>query len=308
MENHDLVIIGAGCAGLSAGIYSASAGLETLILDKCPPGGRAALAESILNYPGVPDISGPELVRRMCRQAEAFGAVTRTAEIIGVSLAGEPKALVTSSGTISAKSVIIAAGTFPSRGGFEGESTFLGHGVSCCATRDGRLFRGKDIFVTGSGNSAAEAALYLTHFGKNVTVLVREDSLGCSHAAEQRLLRAPKVSVRFGATLIRVYGDDAPRGVVIKDLRTGKEETLEPDGGFGVFVYAGQDPDSSLFREQVNLDENGYIITDELMRTGLPGVFAAGDIRRKSLRRIATAVSDGAVAAAGAEKFITGGA
>ena len=308
MEKHDLVIIGEGCAGLSAGIYASGAGIETLILDKGPPGGRTELAESILDYPGIPDISGPELVLRMLRQAEAFGAVTRTAKISCVSLAGEPKTLVTDSGTIAAKSVIIAAGTFPAHGGFEGESEFQGRGVSCCAARDGRLFRGKDIFVTGSGNAAAEAALYLTHFGKSVTVLVRDGSLGCSRAAEQRLLRAPMVSVRYGAALMRVYGDGATQGLVIRVLRTGKEQTLEPDGGFGVFVYAGREPDSSLFRGQISLDENGYIITDELMRTGLPGVFAAGDIRRKPLRRIATAVSDGAVAAAGAEKFITGGA
>lgn len=304
MENHDLVIIGAGCAGLSAGIYAARAGLETLILDKKAPGGRAAHAGDILNYPGIPDISGPELMRRMCRQAEAFGAVTRTEAVKSVSLTNKTKRIITVSGVIAAKSVIIASGTSPMHAGFEGEREFFGHGVSCCASRDGRLFRGKDIFVTGGG-SAAEEAVYLTRFGKKVTVLVREDRLSCSRATAERLQRHPKITVLFSTALIRIYGGKTPQGAVIKNLRTGKTGTIEPDCGFGVFVYAGQEPNSSLFRGQVGLDENGYIITDELMRTDIPGVFAAGDVRRKALRQIVTAVSDGTVAAAGAEKFIT---
>ncbi len=304
MENHDLVILGAGCAGLSAGIYAASAGLETLILDTAVPGGQAAVISEVSNYPGVPDISGAELVRKMLHQAEAFGAEVYAAPITGVSLLSTPKRILTPSGSIAAKSVIIASGALPRRAGFGGEVEFRGRGISSCAACDGALFRGKEIFVVGGGCRATEEAVYLTRFGNKVTVLVRGDRLRCSRAAADRLMQHQKITVRFNTELIRVYGNGKLRGAVIKNKLTGGTETIEPDGGLGVFVYVGLEPDTSLFQGQVKLDENGYIDTDEFTHTDIPGVFAAGDIRRKPLHQIVTAASDGAVAAAEAEKFI----
>ncbi len=304
MENYDLVILGAGCAGLSAGICASRAGLSVLTLDVSVPGGQAATTSDINNYPGIPDISGPELIQRMTSQAEAFGAKIRTETIKSAVLAPISKEITTSSGCILSRAVIIATGASPKKAGFQGEEEFRGRGVGYCATCDGYFFRGRDIFVIGGGNSAAEEAVFLTRFGKTVTVLVRKDRLRCSRAAAERLLNHPKINVRFNTQLLRVDGDTMLHEAEILDNATGKTELFRSDEGFGVFVFVGQEPNSAPFRGQLEPDKYGYLITDERLHTSIPGVFAAGDVRQKSLRQIVTAASDGAIAAAEAERFI----
>lgn len=304
---YDLIILGSGCAGLTAGIYAGRAQLHTLILESGTLGGQAATTNEIGNYPGVPDASGPELMARMLEQAKSFGAEFRACAVHSVQLAGPKKRVETSAGTFEAYAVILATGATPRKLGFEGEDEFRGRGVGYCATCDGFFFQGKDIFVVGGGNSAAEEALYLTRFGKKVTMLVRKDAFRCEKTTAQKVLDHPKIEVKFNTELIRAYGDETLKGAELKNNRTGEITTYtvpEGDGMFGIFVFVGYQPASGLFQGQVELDDAGYIITNDRMETSLPGVYAAGDIRPKELRQLVTAVSDGAIAAAQAGTYI----
>lgn len=305
---YDLIILGGGCAGLTAGIYAGRAQLNTMILESGTPGGQAATTSDIGNYPGVPDASGPELMQRMLDQARSFGAGFRTCSVSAVQLAGEQKLVETSEGIFESEAVIIAAGATPKKAGFEGEEEYRGRGVGYCAACDGFFFRNRDIFVIGGGSSAAEEALYLTRFGKKVTMLVRKDCLRCERVIAGEVLNHPKIEVRFNTELIRAYGDETLKGAELKNNKTGEISTYtvsRDDGMFGIFVFVGYQPASGLFRGQVELDEAGYIITNERMETGLPGVYAAGDIRAKELRQMVTAAADGAAAAVQAEKYIS---
>ena len=303
----DLIIIGGGCAGLTAGIYGGRAGLKTVIVEKQAAGGQAAITDEIANYPGVESISGAELAGKMLEQAKSFGARWIQANVQSVSLEGKTKELVTESGTIMGKSVIIATGAVPKKLGFQGEEEFLGRGIGYCATCDGFFFRDKDIFVIGGGNSAAEEALYLTRFGKTITILVRKDYLACADAIARRVMAHPKIEVRFNTEVVRAFGGEHMEGLVLKDNRTGEEteyRVSKEDRIFGVFIFVGYQPSLELFEGQVEINRQGYIITNELMETNISGVFAAGDIRPKALRQLVTAAADGAVAASGAEKYI----
>ena len=305
-QTYDLIILGGGCAGLTAGIYAGRAQLRTLILETGVPGGQAATTGEIGNYPGVPDVTGPELMRRMLEQAESFGAEFRTCAVRGVRLAGARKRVETAAGTLEAPAVILATGAVPRRLGFEGEEEFRGRGVSCCAACDGFFFRGGDVLVVGGGNSAAEEALYLTRFARRVTVLVRRDAFRCERALAQKVLSHPGIEVRFHTELVRAYGDGALRGAELRDNRTGEATVYAPaeGGAFGIFVFVGYRPASELFRGQVELDAEGYIVTNGRMETGLPGVYAAGDVRSKELRQLVTAAADGAEAAVHAGAYI----
>lgn len=304
---YDLIILGSGCAGLTAGIYAGRAQLRTLILENSSLGGQAATTNDIGNYPGVPDASGPVLMERMLEQAKSFGAEFQTSVVRSVQLEGPQKRVETSAGTFASYAVILATGATPRKLGFEGEDEFRGRGVGYCATCDGFFFQDKDIFVIGGGNSAAEEALYLTRFGKKVTVLVRKDAFRCEKAIAQKVLSHPKIEVKFNTELIRAYGDKTLKGAELKNNKTGEITTYtvpEADGMFGIFVFVGYEPASGLFQGQVELDEAGYIRTNEHMETSLPGVYAAGDVRPKELRQLVTATADGAIAAAQAGTYI----
>lgn len=304
---YDLIILGSGCAGLTAGIYAGRAQLRTLILENSTLGGQAATTNDIGNYPGVPDASGPELMQRMLEQARSFGAEFRTCTVQSVQLAGERKQVETSAGTFTAYAVILATGATPRKLGFEGEEEFRGRGVGYCATCDGFFFQDKDIFVIGGGNSAAEEALYLTRFGKKVTVLVRKDAFRCEKAIAQQVLSHPKIEVKFNTELVRAYGDETLKGAELKNNKTGETTTYtvpEGDGMFGIFVFVGYQPASELFAGQVELDGAGYIQTNERLETNLPGVYAAGDVRPKELRQLVTATADGAIAATQAGAYV----
>lgn len=304
---YDLIILGGGCAGLTAGIYAGRAGLNTLILESGAPGGQAALTGTIENYPGVPEASGPELMQRMAEQAASFGAELRTCQVNAVRLDGRRKLAETGDGVFESAAMIIAAGASPKMAGFEGEEEYRGKGVGYCAACDGFFFRGKDIFVIGGGNSAAEEALYLTRFGKRVIMLVRKDRLRCEKVIARKVLEHPRIEARFNTELVRAYGGDVLKGAELKNNKTGELSAYtvsEEDGTFGIFVFAGRQPASVMFRGQIELDEAGYILTNGKMETSLPGVFAAGDIRAKEVRQIVTAAADGAAAAIQAEKYI----
>ncbi len=306
-NNYDLIILGSGCAGLSAAIYAGRAKLRTLILENSLFGGQASITNQVANYPGTPDISGFQLMELMLSQAKSFGAELITAPVNEVLLSGELKEVKTSSGSFKSLAVIIAAGGSPKKLGFDGEEKFKGKGIGYCATCDGFFFQSKDIFVIGGGNSAAEEALYLTRFGKKVTVLVRKDAFRCAPYLADQVMQHPKIEVLFNTELIRAFGDDTLKGAEIKNNKTGESFTYNvsaEDGIFGIFVFVGYKPNSELFSGQVALDENGYVIAGEKMETNLPGVYAAGDIRPKELRQLVTAAADGAIAATEAEKYV----
>lgn len=304
---YDLIILGGGCAGLTAGIYAGRAMLKTIIIEKMQAGGQATTTDEISNYPGFENITGPELMERILKQAESFGAEFILSDIKSVDLTRDIKEVETSTGIYKSRSVILTTGANPKKLGFEGEETFRGRGVGYCATCDGFFFKDKDIFVIGGGYSAAEEALYLTRFGKKVTVVVRKDSFSCARSIAKKVMEHPKIEVMFNTEIVKAYGEDVLKGAVFKNNITGEVinyEVSEDDETFGIFVFIGYKPTTELFRGQVEMDKGGYIITDENMETNIKGVFAAGDLREKSLRQLVTATSDGAIAATQAELYI----
>jgi len=307
LQRYDLIILGSGCAGLTAGIYAGRARFRTLIIENGSLGGQAATTNEIGNYPGVPDADGPALMERMLHQAKSFGAEFRTCSVHAVHLDRDWKRVDTAAGSFEARAMVLATGAVPRKLGFEGEDEFRGRGVGYCATCDGFFFQDKDIFVIGGGNSAAEEALYLTQFGKKVTVLVRKDAFRAEKSIVEQVMSHPKIEVKFNTELVRVWGDDRLKGAELKNNRTGETAAYtvpEEDGMFGVFVFVGYRPASELFQGQVELDEAGYIKTNERMETNLPGVYAAGDVRPKELRQLVTATADGAIAATQAGLYL----
>jgi len=304
---YDLIIIGAGSAGLAAGVYAGRAKLKTLILEKSNPGGQVGNTAEVVNYPGIRKTGGPELVEEMKNHVRDFGVKIETAEIERVDFSGEIKTLYASSGTYQSRSVIIATGASPRQGGFEGEEQYSGHGVAYCATCDGEFFSGLDIFVIGGGFAAAEEAIYLTRFAKSVTIVIRGNDFSCARTVADKAIAHPKITVKYNTLLEKVEGDSLLRRAHFKNKQTGETEVYDAgqNGTFGVFVFVGYDPATELFQGHVDMDKDGYILTDEAMHTNIPGVFAAGDLRPKLLRPIVTAVADGAVAATSAEKYVT---
>ena len=306
-QHYDLIILGSGCAGLTAAIYAGRAQLRTLILEDGLPGGQASTTGTIENYPGILSISGPQLMEQMRKQALSFGVAIQACTVHSAALNGPVKQIITSIGAFQSDAVILATGATPKKLGFEGEDQFRGRGVGYCAVCDGSLFRGKEVFVIGGGNSAAEEALYLTRFAKKVAMLVRKDSLQCERVLARQVCSNPRIEIRFHTELIRAFGEQVLTGAVLKDNKTGKTYVYtapEEDGAFGVFVFVGHQPASGVFTGQVEMDKAGYILTDERMETNLPGVFAAGDVRAKELRQLVTAASDGAIAAVRAGEYV----
>lgn len=311
MENsrkeYDLIILGGGAAGLTAGIYAGRAKMRTAIIERQQIGGQASITNEIANYPGFKTITGPELIERMREQADYFGTHIIFSDVAKVNLTKGRKEIETDSGVYTGRAVILCTGADPRKAGFEGEELFRGRGVSYCATCDGFFFRGKDIFVIGGGYSAAEEALYLTRFGKKVTILVRKDKFKCAQSIVDKVLSHPKIQVLFNTEIVRAYGEQTLQGAVFKNNKTGEVteyRVSEEDRTFGIFVFAGYKPAMELFADQITLNEDGYVIANDNMETNLPGVFVAGDLRVKILRQLVTAAADGAVAAVQAEKYI----
>ena len=306
---YDVIIIGAGPAGLAAGSYAGRARLDTLIIEKAKDGGQIVITSEIENYPGgVEHETGPSLVDRMVKQADGFGAKKVFDTIVDVELEGDIKHLKGLKGDYYSKAVIIATGAHPKPIGCPGEQELTGKGVSYCATCDASFFEDFDIYVVGGGDSAVEEALYLAKFGKKVTIIHRRNELRAAKSIQEKAFANPKVDFMWDSVVEELKGDGILTSMVVKNVKTGEVREIvadEEDGTFGVFVFIGFTPHSELFEGKVTM-ENGYIVTDDDMKTNIPGVFAAGDIRKKSLRQVVTAAADGAIAAVQAEKFIEG--
>lgn len=303
---YDVVIIGGGPAGLSAGLYAARARLKTLIIEKEAYGGQIVTTEDVENYPGsITEPTGPELVERMIEQVEDFGAERKTDEITEVDFSGKLK-LVKGKEEYKAKTVIIATGAVPRPIGCPGEEEFTGRGVSYCATCDGPFFEGLEVFVVGGGDSAVEEAIFLTRFAKKVTIIHRRDELRAAKSLQERAFKNPKIDFMWDTIVTEMRGEGMLGSIVVKNVKTGEEKEIFPDendGAFGVFVFVGNLPATEIFDGIVDM-EQGYIVTDADMKTNVAGVFAAGDNRVKSLRQVVTATADGAIAAVQAEKYI----
>lgn len=296
---HDLIILGAGPAGLTAGIYGARGGLDTVIIEKKSFGGQAAITPEVENFPGVQNVDGFTLTFTMEQQARSFGVDFVYDEVESVSLDGDVKTIVTkNNGEIQAKTIIIACGAEAKKLGVEGETDLIGKGVSYCATCDGRFFKGKPVAVVGGGNTAVEDALYLSAFAKEVYLIHRRDALRASAVLSDKVKNS-SVKILWDTVIESLSGNPLEK-IVVKNVKTNEKTTLDVAC---VFVAVGQTPSSSLFTDKV-AHENGYILADENMATNIDGVFVAGDVRKTPLRQIVTACADGAVAAESAIKYL----
>ena len=303
---YDVIVIGGGAAGMSAGIYSGRAKMKTLVLEQGSVGGQAKTTNEIVNYPGVRHTTGPKLMEEMHLQAEDFGVKFAQAEVLEAKLEGEIKVLKTTNGDYETRSVIIATGATPRTLGFPGEAEYRGRGVAYCATCDGEFYTGLEVFVIGAGFAAAEEAIFLTRFARKVTVIAREPEFTCAKTIADKVLAHPKIEVKFNTEIVEATGDELLRRV--KFINNQTQETFEhvaaEDETFGIFIFAGYVPQTKVFNGLVDMDKWGYIITDENMHTSVEGVYAAGDLRPKVLRQVVTAVADGAIASLEAEKYV----
>lgn len=305
--DHDMIIVGGGPAGLSAGIYGARAGLDAVLFEMLEPGGQIAISSILENYPGINSISGIEFGKMLAHHAEEAGCKIIRDEVTKIErLADGRFRATTSGGAIMGRTLIYAAGSEPRRAGFKNEDRYTGRGVSYCATCDGMLFRDREVYVIGGGQSACEEAEYLSRMASHVTMLVRGESLKGSISVRRAVECNPKVELRYRSELVSLDGGDFPERITVKDLRTGARTTHEPGSRqFGVFVFAGYQPRYNLALDLVDI-ENDAIATDSNMRTRTPGLFAIGDVRNTVLRQAVTAVADGAIAAMGASRYIDG--
>lgn len=300
---HDVVIIGGGPAGYTAALYSARAGLDTLVLERLAAGGQMATAASMENYPGFEEpINGSELALKMERQARRFGAVVMFDTVTELVLDEDIKIVRTETNSHECRSVILCMGASPKTLGLPKEDLFRGSGVSYCAVCDGALFKGRTVAVVGGGDTAAEDALYLSRFCPKVYLIHRREKLRASRILQKELFNNKKVEIIWDTVIEEIIGLYGVEGIRIRDVRTDKTRELAAEG---LFVAIGSTPNTSLVQGKIKLDETGYIITDEKMQTNIPGVYAAGDIRSKYLRQVITAAADGAIAAYSAEHFIT---
>ena len=301
---HDVIIIGGGPAGYTAALYAARAGLDTLLIEKMSIGGQMALTDVIDNYPGFADgVDGFTLGMQMQAGAERFGAKTHYTEVLSVALNESPKKIHTADGIFFARTVIICTGADPRRLGIEGEEALTGRGIHYCAHCDGRFYKDKTVAVVGGGNTAAADALYLSKLAKKVILVHRRDTLRATKIYHEPLMGAENVEFHWNSRVSALYAENRLNGVEITDVVSGERQQLPCDA---VFVSIGRNPATSLFKEQLDLDDSGYIVAGESTKTSLGGVFAAGDVRQKALRQVITAASDGAVAAHFAEEYLSG--
>jgi thioredoxin reductase (NADPH) len=305
MESTDVLVVGAGSAGLAAGIYSARARRSTLILDRARPGGQAATTEKMENYPGFPEvIGGRELTERFRKHAEAMGARIERAEAVSFAEDGDAYLVGTKDGrSIRGRSIVLAPGCQPRRLGIPGEKELAGCGVSYCATCDAELYEDARVVVVGSGDTAIEEAAFISRFASEVVMLVVHDegTLDCNRTQAEAAFANPKLAWRWNRSILAVEGEGSVSGVKVRNLTTGAEETVPCDG---VFLFVGTVPQTAFLGDFVTL-QRGFIVTDEKMETSRPRVFAAGDARVKVLRQVVTAASDGAIAAYHADKALT---
>ena len=303
---YDLIILGAGPAGLSAGLYAGRSRLNTLIIEKGQDGGQIAITHEIENYPGgVDGDSGPSLIKRMTEQVAKFGVERLTAFITAVDFSETIKKITTDKGEYFAKTVIVATGANPRPIGCKGETEFIGKGVSYCATCDANFFEDFDVYVVGGGDSAVEEAMYIAKFAKKVTIIHRRDELRAAKSIQEKAFKNPKLDFMWDTVVEEIKGDDIIGSMIVKNIKTGEvTEITAPDGEiFGVFGFVGFLPKTDLFVDKLEM-QDGYIIGNEDMHTNIKGVFVAGDCRLKSLKQVITAAADGAIAATQAEKYI----
>ena len=298
---YDVIIIGSGPAGLTAALYTGRSRLKTLLLEKMAVGGLILMSESIENYPGFPGgISTQELMKRMEHQVRELEVEIKAEEVLDIDCAN--KTVKTDSNDYSAKSIIIAAGSKPRKLNIPGEDKFTGKGVSYCATCDAPFFKEKSVVIVGGGNAVAEEAMYLARFAKEVSIIHRRDQMRASEILQERLKENKKIKFILSHIPLEIVGSNKVEGIRLKDLKSGREELFGCDG---VFVYIGYEPETIFLKNKLNMDEHGFIITDEFMGTSEKGVFACGDCRKKSLYQVINACGDGAVAADAAYKYIT---
>ena len=307
-ELYDVIILGGGPAGLTAGLYAGRSRLKTLLIEKNQDGGQIALSADVENYPGqlLEGETGVSLAARMAAQCERFGVERKRDDIQKAELSGEVKRLIGSGGTYEARTVILATGASPRPIGCENEKDFIGRGVSYCATCDGAFFRGLDVYVAGGGDSAVEEALFLTRFARKVTIIHRRDQLRAAKSIQEKAFANPKIGFLWDSVVVKAEGSDVLDTLTVRSVKTGELTVIKAapeDGMLGLFGFVGYLPNTGLFADQLPL-ENGYVSTDADMRTALPGVFAAGDVRVKSLRQLVTAAADGAIAAVQAERYL----
>lgn len=309
---YDIIIIGGGPAGLSAALYSARAKMSTILFEKGQLGGQIMTSGDLANYPGFysenhEDLHPKNLISQMEKQVRTFGANIELKEITHVNIKNEIKEVTTFDGVVyKSKAIILATGAVPRRLGCKGEIEYTGKGISYCATCDADFFTDLEVFCIGGGDTAVEEAIYLSKFARKVTLIVRKDYLRCANSIEEKAKSNPKIEIKFRTELLEVKGDGVVESAVFLNNETGETyeyKASEDDGVFGVFIFVGYDPLTTLFKDDIKIEE-GFAVGDEDMNTELSGVFVAGDLRKKSFKQVVTAVSDGAISAMTAEKYI----
>jgi len=299
---YDVIIIGGGPAGLTAGLYNARARLNALLLERLAPGGQVLTTDRVENYPGFPDgISGFELMDRMKTQAEKFGLKIQSDEVTSLELSGKHKAVLTGSGSLETKAIILCCGATWKKLGIEGEDQLMGKGVSFCATCDGPFYRNQEVAVIGGGDTALEEAIFLTRFVSKIHLVHRRDKLRATKVLQERALSHEKIEILWDSVPVRILGEKGVEGIELKNVKT---QDVFRRNVQGVFVFIGTLPNTDMVKGLIRLDENGFVVTDDNMQTSVSGVFAAGDIRSKLFRQISTAVGEGATASYAVEKYL----
>ena len=298
----ELIIIGGGPAGLTAGIYAKRADIDTVLIEKALPGGLITTTDLVENYPGFPEgISGTELGQKLEEQAKKYGLDIVFGKAIKLEVKNTIKEVYTEEHSYSSKAVIISTGSEPKKLGIPGEESFIGKGVSYCATCDGPFYKDKNVAVIGGGNGALEEALFLTKFAKLVTVIHRRSELRADKVLQEKAAANPKIFLKLNTVVDEIKGDDKIRSLKLTDTLSNKKSSINVDG---VFIYAGLVPNTDFIKDIIKLDDSGHIITDEKLATNIPGVFAAGDVRKRTLRQVVTAVADGAIAVNSIKEYL----
>ncbi|MDO5715368.1 MAG: thioredoxin-disulfide reductase [Tissierellia bacterium] len=301
---YDIVILGGGPAGLSAGLYAARSHKKTLIIEKAMEGGQIAETVGVENYPGIETISGMELGMVMAKQVKNFGGEIVTDEIESVELKGKTKKIVGKFNEYKAKTVIVATGAHPREIGVPGEEEYKGKGISYCATCDAPFYEDLDVYVVGGGDSAVEEALYIANFAKQVYIIHRRDALRAAKNIQEQAFAHEKIDFIWDTVVEEIKGDKIADELVLRNVKSGEIRHITSEKEpFGIFVFIGYIPNTELFKDVLEL-EDGYIVTDDEMRTNIEGVYAAGDIRVKTIRQVVTAAGDGAIAAMNAQKYV----
>ena len=300
--DYELVIIGGGPAGLTAGLYATRAELNTVLIEKIVPGGQVIVSDWIENYPGFPEgLSGPDLVQKITEQVKRFDLNIESNEVVSVDLSEPSKKITLNDRTITTHTIIIATGAFPKKLGVPGEDTFYGKGISSCATCDGPFFKDRIVAAVGGGDTAIQESLFLTKFAKKVYLIHRRDRLRAEAILQKRALANEKIEIIWDSVLTDISGLTNVENITVQNVKTGDKRQLPVDG---CFIWVGTIPNTKFLADSVKLDEYGFIVADLNMETSVPGVFAVGDVRNTPLRQIATAVGDGAIAAISAENYI----